>query len=541
MAATIGHGRYFMFRRSVLGGALAAGASTVLPRFAIAQPADSRVLRFIPQSDVGMLDPVMTTAYVTRNHSFLIWDTLYGLDADLKPQPQMVEGHTVEDDGKRWTLTLRPGLKFHDGEPVRARDCVASIKRWQRRDPLGQELLARTDDLVATDDRTIVFRLKKPFALLPDALGKVGTPVPFMMPERLANTDSFRAITEFIGSGPFSFKADERVQGSRFVYERFADYVPRPTGTPAWTSGPKRAFFDRIEWRVTPDSATASAALQSGEADWCENPPNDLLPPLRRAGNITLDRPDPTGLLGFGRFNHLHAPFNNPKLRKALMGAINQSDFMTAAFGDSAGAWRDNIGFFPHGTPFASDAGLSALTSPRDLEKVKREVAASGYNGEPVVLLGATDFPIINALCLVGADLFKKVGLNVDYVSSDWGTVVQRRGSKAPPDKGGWSIFFTYWAGFDTLSPGVNQTIRGNGGNGWFGWAESERLEAKRTEWFDATDLAAQQAAAREQQAIAFEEAPTLPLGQAFSTTAYRSNIVDVPKGPPFFWNARRA
>ncbi|MDN3565248.1 ABC transporter substrate-binding protein [Paeniroseomonas aquatica] len=529
-----------MLRRNLLGAGAAAGASSLLPRFSIAQPANSRVLRFIPQSDVGTLDPIVTTAYVTRNHAFLIWDTLYGLDADLKPQPQMVEGHVVEDDGRRWTLTLRPGLKFHDGEPVRAQDCVASIKRWQRRDPLGQELAARTDDLLATDDRTIVFRLKKPFPLLPDALGKVGTPVPFMMPERLANTDPFRAVTEFIGSGPFRFKPDERVQGSRFVYERFADYRPRESGTPAWTSGPKRALVDRVEWRVTPDSATASAALQSGEVDWWENPPNDLLPPLRRARDIVIDIPDPTGQLGFARFNHLHAPFNNPKLRQALLGAINQADFMTAAFGDTKGAWRDKVGFFPDGTPFASDAGMAALTSPRDLEKVKREVAASGYKGEPVVLLGATDFPIINALCLVGADLFKQVGLNVDYVSSDWGTVVQRRNSREPVEKGGWSVFFTYWAGFDTLGPGVNQTLRGNGTNGWFGWASSERLEAKRAEWFDAPSLAAQQQAAREQQAIGFEEVPALPLGQAFVATAYRRNLVDLPKGPPFFWNARK-
>jgi peptide/nickel transport system substrate-binding protein len=517
-----------MNRRAVLGAAAAAP----LARFAIAQPANSRVLRFIPQSDIGTLDPITTTAYVTRNHAFLIWDTLYGLDADLKPQPQMVEGHKVEDDGKRWTLTLRPGLKFHDGEPVRAQDCVASIKRWQRRDPLGQELAARTDDLVATDDRTIVFRLKKPFALLPDALGKIGSPAPFMMPERLANTDPFRPITEFIGSGPFRFKADERVQGSRFVYERFEGYVPRE-GVPAWTSGPKRAFFDRVEWRVTPDSATASAALQSGEVDWWENPPNDLVPPLRRNRDITVDLPDPTGQMGFGRFNHLHPPFNNPKLRRALLGAINQADFMTAAFGSEKGAWTDKV--------FASDAGLGALTSPRDLAKVKREVAESGYRGEPVVLLGATDFPIINALCLVGADLFKQVGLNVDFVASDWGTVVQRRNNREPPDKGGWSIFFTYWAGFDTLNPGVNQTIRGNGANGWFGWAASERLEAKRAEWFDATTLAAQQQVARDQQAIAFEEVPTLPLGQSYTTTAYRRTLIDVPKGPPLFWNAKRA
>ncbi len=529
-----------MHRRDLLHAAALTGALAPLPRFAIAQPAGARTLRFIPQSDIATLDPVMTTAYVTRNHAFLVWDTLYGLDDALKPQPQMLEGHVIEDDGKRWTLTLREGLRFHDGEPVRARDCVASIKRWQRRDPLGQELAARTDELSAADDRRIVFRLKRPFALLPDALGKVGSPVPFMMPERLANTDPFTAIGEFIGSGPFRFNAAERVQGSRFVYDRFEAYVPRPSGIASWSSGPKHVHFDRVEWRVTPDSATASAALQAGEVDWWENPPNDLLPPLRRHRDLVTSVLDPTGLLGFGRFNHLHPPFDNPKLRRALLGAVDQAEFMTAAAGADPDAWRAGIGFFPYGTPFASDAGLAAITGPRDLEKVRREVAASGYNGERVVLLGATDFPIINALCLVGADLFKRVGLNVDYVASDWGTVVQRRASREPPERGGWSIFFTYWAGFDTLNPGVNQTIRGNGTDGWFGWARSERLEAARAEWFDAPDLAAQPAAARRQQEIAFEEVPTLPLGQNFTTTAHRRNLTGRLVGPPFFWNIRR-
>ncbi len=527
-----------MFRRTLLAGAAAAGTAGALPRFAIAQPAGSRVLRFIPQSDIGVLDPIMTTAYVTRNHGFLIWDTLYGLDRDMKPQPQMVEGHTVEDDGKLWKLTLRPGLKFHDGDPVRARDCVASIKRWQRRDPMGQELAARTDDLSAADDRTIVFRLKRPFALLPDALAKAGTPVPFMMPERIANTDSFTAITEFVGSGPFRFKADERVQGSRFVYERFADYVPRPGPAGSWTAGPKQVNFDRVEWRITPDKSTASAALQAGEVDWWEDPPNDLLPPLVRNRQIAVEKFEGGGLLGVCRFNHLHAPFNNVKLRQAVNMAVKQADFMTAAWGSEPGAWEDKVGFFPSGTPFASDAGVASMTG--NIEAAKAAVAASGYNNEKVVVLGASDFPIIDAICQVGVDVFKKIGLNVDYVASDWGTLVQRRASREPTDKGGWSAFFTYWAGFDTINPGVNQTVRGNGTGGWFGWASSDRLEAQRSAWFDAPNLAAQQAAARMQQQIAFEEVPTLTLGQARNSLAYRRNLQDVHRVFPLFWGVKR-
>ncbi len=527
-----------MLRRNLMHGAAALGAASALPRFAIAQPANARVMRFIPQSDIGVLDPHFTTAYVTRNHGLLVWDTLYGVDSQFRPQPQMVEGHTVEEDGKRWTLKLRPGLKWHDGTPVLARDCVASIKRWQKRDAIGQELMARTDELLATDDRTIVFRLNKAFPLLPDALGKIGSAMPFMMPERVANTDAFTQITDYTGSGPFRFNNTESVRGSRFIYERFADYVPRPSGEVSWLAGPKVVNFDRVEWRVTPDGATAAAALQAGEVDWWENPPNDLLPPMRRNRDITLDR-DTLGLLGFGRFNHLHAPFNNPKLRQAVLGAISQADFMTAAWGEERGAWADKVGFFPPNTPFATDAGVGAMTG--NIEKAKRDVAASGYKGEPVVLLGATDFPIINALCLVAADVFKRIGLNVDYVASDWGTVVQRRGNREAADKGGWSIFFTYWSAFDCINPAVNQTVRGNGAAGWFGWATSPALEAQRTAWFDAPALPVQQAAARRQQEIAFEEVPTLPLGQGFGSGAYRKSITGVLNPTvPMFWNVRR-
>jgi len=524
-----------MQRREFLA---AAGAALAAP--ALAQPAGSRVLRFMPQSDLGIVDPIITTAYVTRHHGFMVFDTLYGMDAEFNVTPQMAAGHKVEEEGRRWTIGLRPGLTFHDGEPVRARDCAASIHRWSARHPLGQELAARLEALETPDDQTLVFRLKKPFALLADALGSLVTPCCFIMPERLAKTDASKPVTEMIGSGPFRFEAKERVQGSRFVYSKFDRYAPRPTGTPSWTAGPKVVHLDRVEWHVTPDPATAAAALQNGEMDWWEVPTADLLPVLQKNRAIMVDNPNPTGLLGWGRFNHLHPPFNNPGIRRALLGAINQADFMTAVIGTDNSLWREGVGFFPPGTPLASDAGLGALAGPRDYAKVKADLAAAGYKGEKVVLLAATDFPTLNALCEVGRDMLVKCGMNVDYAAMDWASVVARRASREPVEKGGWSLFFTFWTGLDVINPGVNQTLRGNGSNGWWGWASSPRLEALRQRWFDATTLADQQAAAREMQAVGFEEAPTLPLGQYFQATSYRRTLIDVPKGMPLFWSLRK-
>ena len=524
-----------MHRREVLVGA----GAIALARPALAQA--PKLLKFIPQADLAVIDPVMTTAYVTRNHAYMIYDTLYGFDQEYNAQPQMVEGHTVEDGGRRVTMKLRPGLRFHDNTPVLAKDAVASVKRWAARDALGQVMNTVLEELSAPDDQTILFRFSRPFPMLFEALGKPSTPVCFVMPERIANTAPTTAITEMIGSGPFRILANERVPGARVVYEKFAGYVPRTEGTPSWTAGPKRVFLDRVEWHVTPDAATASAALQSGEMDWWEQPTGDLQPVLRRNRNVVLEIPDPTGLMGIARFNHLHPPFDKPAVRRALLGAVNQSDFMTAVIGTDRSLWRDDVGFFPPGTPMASDAGLGALSATPDMDKVKRDLAAAGYNGERVTLIAASDFPSLNALAQVTNDMLRRAGMNVEYVSTDWGSVVQRRASREPSTRGGWSMFCTFWSGVDMFNPGVHQSLRGHGQQAWFGWPTMPRIEELRGAWFEAPDVTAQQAVARQMQEVAFQEVPYLPLGQYFQATAYRRGITGVLKGLPLFWNVEKA
>jgi peptide/nickel transport system substrate-binding protein len=303
---------------------LAAAASTLaLPHIARADPAAS--LRFVPAADIAAIDPVWTTASQTRDHAMLVYDTLYGLDDTLRPRPQMVEGHVVSADGRTWTLTLRPGLVFHDGARVLARDCVASIRRWGARDGFGQILLAAADEISAADDRTIVLRMKYAFALVPDALAKTSSPC-VIMPERLALTDPFKAVTDPTGSGPYRFLADERVAGAHLGYARFDRYVPRPDGVPQGTSGPKLAHIERVEWLIMPDGATAAAALANGEVDWLRWPLVDLLPRLRKTPNVTVKVIEPTGLIGTLRFNHQQAPFNNPLARRAILPALAQAD-----------------------------------------------------------------------------------------------------------------------------------------------------------------------------------------------------------------------
>lgn len=361
-----------MKRRAMLQTA-AAGLATLAAPNVRAQSA--KVIKFVPQADLAVLDPIWTTATVTRNHGYLVFDTLYGMDAQYRIHPQMVEGHVTEDDGKLWRLTLREGMHFHDGEPVRAQDVVPSLQRWGKRDAFGSSLLAETDELSAVSDRVVQFRLKKPFALLPDALGKSGVNMPAIMPERLARTDAMTRVTEMVGSGPYRFMPGEWRQGSLAVYQRFDGYVPRPSGTTSFTAGPKHAYFDRVEWHIIPDPSTAANALIAGEMDWCERAATDLLPLLKRNSNIVMRVLEPTGALQFLRFNQLHSPFDNPAIRRAILGAIQQTDYMQAAGGDDRSLWDDHCGAFTPGTPMATRASAwlcsASAMSPRSLRSAR--------------------------------------------------------------------------------------------------------------------------------------------------------------------------
>jgi peptide/nickel transport system substrate-binding protein len=515
----------------------ASGAALALP--AIAQPARARTLRVIPQANLTALDPIWTTASVTTGHGYAIFDVLYSLDSQLRPRPQMAEGHEVSADQLTWTIKLRPGLRFHDGEPVLARDCVASLMRWSRRDSFGQTLARFVEAWEAADDRTIRIRLNKPFAPLLDAIAKPASMVAFIMPERLAKTDAMTQVSEMVGSGPMRFVRDEFVAGSRVVYARNEAYVPR--NEPAdYLSGGKRVNFDRMEWHIIPDASTAAAALQSGEVDWWEFTLADLNPALARASGVTVSQVDTMGFISVLRFNHLVPPFNNVKLRQAILLALDQADYMRAVNGDNV-KWQRCASMFPCGIPFSPELGASLLNTPRDLARAREAVRASGYNGERVVLMNPADFPSIAPLGDVTADLLKRLGLNVDLQSMDWGTLGQRRTSRAPVDQGGWNIFHTWTTSVSISNPALNYFLRGQGAAGWFGWYENARIEALTDEWTRATTDAEKSRVFDAIQQEAWATLPFVPLGQYFPTTAHRSNIVDrIAATNCIPWNIRR-
>ena len=476
-----------MRRRTLLGTA----AASMLAAPAIAQPAKTSTLRFIPQSNLTSLDPIWTTATVTSNHGYYVYDTLYASNGKSQPLPQMAEGHEVSADGRVWRIRLRDGLTFHDGTPVRAVDCAASLRRFASVDEFGKLLARVVDTMVPADDRTLEIRLTEPFPLLLDVLAKSDARVPFIMPERLARTPASTAITEVVGSGPYRFLPMEYNSGSSVAYAKFDRYVPR-SEAPDWASGAKVAYYDRIEWHIIPDAATAAAALRNGEVDWWENPTSDLIPLLRQDPNIKMTIQNPAGNCAVMRLNNLQPPFDNEGIRRAVMMAVNQDDYMAAVYGtDDPSVWRSCYSLFPCGTPYETQNSAALMTGPYDPAKVKAALAAAGYKGERVVILNPTDFPTIAPLGQVTFAALKAAGMNVELAESDWGTVIQRRTSREPVDKGGWSIFHTWGSGTAWATPATSSIVRGLGKDGWFGWWNSPAVEQMVAEWLAATDDAA--------------------------------------------------
>jgi peptide/nickel transport system substrate-binding protein len=531
-----------MERRSFLrGGIAAAAATTGLSGPALSQGAAARTLRFVPQADLANFDPIWGTQYVVRNAAAMVWDTLYGIDDTLQPKPQMVEGDEVSSDGLIWTFKLRTGLRFHDGEPVLAKDVTASITRWMRRDPMGQMILAILNEIAVVDDRTFRISLKRPYSKMRLAFGKTNTPNLFIMPERIARTDPFTQISEYIGSGPMRFIRNEWVPGARSVFEKFAGYVPRDEPG-NWLAGGKRMNVDRVEWLVMPDAATASGALQNNEVDWWESPISDMIPLLRRNRNIKVDIADPLGNIGSFRMNHLHPPFNNQKVRRAILMAMSQEDYMRALVGDDTALWKTLPGFFTPDTPGYTEAGGEILKGPRDIEAAKRLLAEGGYAGEPVTCLVAQDQPITKPQGDVTADLLKRLGMNVDFVATDWGTVGQRRAVKTPPSQGGWNMFHSWHAGADCVSPGTYTAIRASGDGAWFGWPNIPPVEEAVAEWFDAANPAAERAAIEKTNRAAMEHVVYAPTGFFRTYTAWRANVSGIQKGPlSFFWGVSKS
>ena len=495
-------------------------------------------LRVVMHSDLKIVDPIWTTAYISRNHGYMIYDTLFAMDAKGEVRPQMVDKYEVSADKLTYTLTLRDGLLWHDGKPVTTEDCIASIKRWGAKDSMGQKMMSFVKDFQVVNPKTFRILLNEPTGLVLQALGKPSSNVPFMMPKRVAETSPTEQIKDFTGSGPFVFKHDEWKPGDKAVYVKFAQYRPR-SEPPSGLAGGKVAKVDRVEWRAIADHQTAVNALLGGEIDIIESPLYDLLPVLKKDANVKLVDINPLGLQYTFRFNTLHKPFDNAKVRQAVFYALNQEDFLKAVIGDPA-YYKVCKSFYPCASPLETTKGMEGLLES-NFEKARALLKEAGYDGTPIVLMHSTDLAVLANLAPVAKSLMEKAGFKVDMHSMDWQTLVSRRAKKDPPTQGGWHAFLTAWVAADILNPVMMGFMNAGCDKAMFGWPCDKEIESLRDQYARETNPVRLKAIAEAAQVRDTHYPTHIPLGQWFQPAAMRKNVDGMVTAPvTVFWNVEK-
>jgi peptide/nickel transport system substrate-binding protein len=516
------------WRRAALVGAVAAtfagGTGPAL--------GDAKTLKVVMHSDIKSLDPVWSGAYIVRNHGYLIYDTLFALDQNFQVQPQMAESWRQSEDGLVTIITLRPGLFWHDGKAVTVEDCIASLKRWQVRDSMGQKLAEFLKEYRVVDERTFEIVLKERFGPLLEAIGKPSVVTPFMMPKRVAETDPFEQIKDYTGSGPFILLKDEWKPGVKVVYVKNPNYKPRSEPTSGLAGG-KVPLLDRIEWIWIPDAQTQVNALLSGEIDMIESVAFDLLPLLKK---VHLIRNVASGQYVF-RMNWLQPPFNNAKVRQAAFVALRQRDFLEAVVGNPE-YWRTCKALFTCGTPLATEIGMDGLLEG-NADKARQMLREAGYDGTPIVLLQSSDVPVLTNLAPVAKQLLERAGFKVDMQMSDWQSLMNRViTKKGPPSEGGWNAFATSWAQVDILDPLMTPYLTATCEKARPGWPCDADMEKVRNAYARANTLAEKQRIAEEAQLLNTKVVTHIPLGEWYLVSAVRNHVQTLTPRPPItvFW-----
>jgi peptide/nickel transport system substrate-binding protein len=533
----------------VVHAALAALATSTIAFAALTAPAaqaQQKVIRITPHANLAVLDPIWTTAYMSRNHGYMVFDTLFGMDDKNNVRPQMLEKYEVSADKKTWTFVLRDGLAFHDGAPVTSEDCIASLKRWATRDTMGIKLATFVEKWESVSPNSFRMVLKEPYGLVLDSLGKPSSNVPFIMPKRIADTpgDKQLGIPDQIGSGPYKFKADEYKPGEKIVYVKNETYKPRSEPVSALAGG-KKVNVDRIEWVVLKDPQTQFNALVKGEIDVIEQPAFEQYESLAKEPDIEIVDNNPLGFQYMMRFNHLTPPFNNPKIRRAAMLAVNQSAFLNTQVGkaqlNGKPLWRTCASMFPCGTPYATDKTdyFSVSYDEKKMQQARALLKEAGYDGKPILIMRPTDLASISKLPLVATQLLRQAGFTVDMQSMDWGSLVARRAKKEPVEQGGWNIFLTAWVAADLLNPIANAAFQGSGvKSGWFGWAEDAELEKLRDQFAREPNDTKRKALAEAAQLRAIEIGTHAHLGEYINPAAVRKGVKGLVQAPAnVYWN----
>lgn len=527
--------RQFSFRSSLLCAVTALTAIGVMTGVAAAQTKLTAVMH----AGVRTLDPVFTTGHITRNHAYMIYDTLLAQDENFEPRPQMADW-TVSEDQLTWTFTLREGLTFHDGAPVTAEDAVSSLNRWAQRDKGGQMILERTASLKAKDERTFVWTLTSPFGPMLAMLSKQSTLPTFIMPKRVAETPITEAITDYTGSGPFRFMAADFRPGVSIAYEKFDAYVPR--NEPASNlAGGKVVNVDRVEWVTMPDVQTSLNALIAGEIDYMERVPVDMLPIIEQEKTVVAEVREPIGSMTMARMNFMHPPFDNKLIRQAALKAISQEPLLAAMVGNPD-YYKVCGAVLGCGMPLGSESGADTLIKGGGIEEAKALLKQAGYDGTPVVLLHPTDVATLSTQPVVVAQQLREAGFTVDLQSMDWQSVLARVVRREPPADGGWNMYITNWIVPESADPLSFMPLDGRGQKAFVGWPDDQQIEDLKAQYMSAASAEDQRAVAERIQTHALDEVLLVPLGQFIFPQGRRDGLKNmIPSAVPVFWNMELA
>ncbi|MET4328671.1 peptide/nickel transport system substrate-binding protein [Bradyrhizobium sp. i1.15.2] len=515
-------------RRTIMQSGLALASSAAAPRIAFAQRGGGKTIRTV--GDITSYDPVVSATYSSHYHATMVYDTLFAYDSQYVPRPQMVDKFAVSDDKLTWTFELRDGLKFHDGTLVSTADVIPSIRRWGARDGAGQVMMKYVKEISAKDAKTFTIQLKDHFGLVIDLLGKNC----FIMRKKEAETDPAQKIDTVIGSGPFRLNLGETKPGTQYVYDKFADYVPRKEA-PDGLAGGKVVKVDRVIYVNMPDAQTAVAAVQAGEIDFYGGPPLDLLDQLSHDRNVKLQVLYAGANVGIIRFNFLHAPFDSVKCRQAILNLVNQTDYLKAIIGNPK-YYKICGSYFGCDVPMENDANTSWFKAAPNYDRAKQLLKEGGYDGRPVILLQQTSYPPAKIAAEILADQMRRAGIDVRMEPMDGAAMWARSASKAPPEQGGWHMFITSAASTDADSP-LWICHRTNGEKGWLGWPTDARNEELTTEWALGETVEQRKKIAREIQENAWNFVPYVWYGQWVQPVLMHANLNGV-LSTPFAWSA---
>lgn len=510
-----------------------------LAAMSLCSQAQAQTVTAVMHAPLRAVDPVISTAYILRNYGYMVYDTLLARDANGVAQPQMASW-SVSDDGKTYTFTLREGLKWHDGTPVTAQDCIASIKRWSEVDKMGQIMAGLMTEITPVDEKSFTITFEAPTDIAIRALSKPSGVAAFMMPKAVAETPTSQAITSTIGSGPFKFNTQQYRPGVQAVFEKNTDYVPRSEPTSGLAGG-KVVKVDTVKWVSMPDPMTSVNALMSGEIDFLEQTPHDLLPLLENNPDVKLQVFKKQGNQNVARLNFIQPPFDNLKIRQAALLALGQQPLLDAQIGSGSPYARTCPSVFGCASPYATDYAADKIVEAQP-EKAKALLQEAGYDNTPVVLLHGTDLMNVAPMGPVFAQQLRDAGFNVQLVSMDWASVVARRSSKAAPSEGGWNIFSTYNVLPDVENPLGFVGVAAGGDSAWFGWPNVPEIEEARAQLALASSDEEAKALDQKIQQLAIDNVVVIPMGEFDNVTAINSQVKGaVDAEAPVFWNITKS